>query len=345
MYADDISVTTLKPDINKKKKCKQCSGAFFLEELKRGPYPKSQFAKKQRKASKFGTEIKPYLVCNTCLKHPECNSCRCRPKYNEYVAVFCSKEHKEYSEVLDMTGSGSSNSHTSEMAFDYKHWKCYACKNKDTKLRYARRDRASYLDTNAIGNALRTRYSIEKRCQRKEEEEIDKEFHVDQLNSVQWSLLWNITILNNFSGFYSNEDFYNIIRHLKLESSEQPITDLTVKKLVSAIAFIQANKKWIYNHYHIPGTTAGIYFNNLLQDLGVCHAQYAFFQAIENERVRELIDHTIKLQRIWKYYRKKSDTNNKPAARGRSSRDRSRVSRQRVGTLRPTKKRKVIYHT
>ena len=74
MYADDISVTTLKPDINKKKKCKQCSGAFFLEELKRGPYPKSQFAKKQRKASKFGTEIKPYLVCNTCLKHPECNS-------------------------------------------------------------------------------------------------------------------------------------------------------------------------------------------------------------------------------------------------------------------------------
>jgi hypothetical protein len=287
MYADDINVATLKPDINKRKKCKQCRDAFFLENLKEGPYPKHTFAKKQRLAFRSGTEVKKYLVCDACFKHPQCNSCRCRPKYNGYAAVFCSEEHTKYSEVINLTNNGSSYSHTIEMSFDYKHWKCYACKNRDTKLRYARRERVSNLDANAVGNTLRKRYSVEKSGQKEEEEEMDKEFNVDLLTSLQWSLLWNITILNKFSGLYSNEDLYNIIRHLNLESNKRTITNATVKKLVSALAFIQANKKWIYENYHIPGTTAGIYFNNLLQDLAVCHAQYAFCQVVKNEDVSE----------------------------------------------------------
>jgi hypothetical protein len=261
------------------KACSQCKTKVYEDDMKIGRYPKERFTWNQtyqKKGSKSDS-ISDYLVCTVCYENPQCIGCACVPDIGHRNAVCCSDVCASINLDNLQTDNVESSRQQQQIKmknFDRRRWKCKACKTKETsRKKNASRNRV--LKTPPPQSKMRRTMNTS-HVDREEDTITFQTFDWGSLNSMQWSVLWNVCVLKKFDNEYSRTTLEDIVRYLNV----LPVGRLSdaVDIVVKAINLLPQNKNYLYKNYHAVGSTFGVKFDDVLRDCGVWHHSIAVCQ-------------------------------------------------------------------
>ena len=267
------------------KACSQCKTKVYEDDMKIGRYPKERFTWNQtyqKKGSKSDS-ISDYLVCTVCYENPQCIGCACVPDIGHRNAVCCSDVCASINLDNLQTDNVESSRQQQQIKmknFDRRKWKCEACKTKErhkTKERRKKKNASRSRVVNTPPPQSKMRRTMNTSHVDREEDTITfQTFDWGSLNSMQWSVLWNVCVLKKFDNEYSRTTLEDIVRYLNV----LPVGRLSdaVDIVVKAINLLHQNKNYLYKNYHAVGSTFGVKFDDVLRDCGVWHHSIAVCQ-------------------------------------------------------------------
>ena len=254
------------------KACSQCKTKVYEDDMKIGRFPKERFTWNQtyqKKGSKSDS-ISDYLVCTGCYENPQCIGCACVPDIGHRNAVCCS----DVCASINLQTDSSRQQQQLFQNFDRRKWKCEACKAKE---RHKKKNASRRRVVNSPPPHSKIRRTMNTSHADREEDTITLQtFDWGSLNSMQWSVLWNVCVLKKFDNEYSRTTLEDIVRYLNV----LPVGRLSdaVGIVVKAINLLHQNKNYLYKNYRAVGSTFGVKFDDVLRDCGVWHHSIAVCQ-------------------------------------------------------------------